>query len=339
MVNLAKTVSQFKRKFFFKNCLNLIAILLLLSGCHRSPTTASGYIEGNFVYIASQASGELTALAVKRGQRVKKGQLLFKIDPTPYHDRVSEAKAQLTKAEANLRDTLYGERASELAEIEAEIKQAQASANYLRKQLIRDQHLLASGGISRQTFDQTKRDVKESLEKVSQLKATLTTAKLPKRADLIQVAKANVDEAKANLLLSQWNLDQTMVRAKEEGIVFDNFYWPFEKVPANQPVISLLDFNKMRLIFYVPKQLVQSLKIGQVVHFYTTDDRLYHESRQSGDQNTAIISFISPQAEYTPPVIYSDHSMNKLVYRIEAKFRPKQAKKWHPGQLVTVKLS
>lgn len=52
----------------------------------------------------------------------------------------------------------------------------------------------------------------------------------------------------------------------------------------------------------------------------------------------AMIAFISPQAEYTPPVIYSRETRTKLVYLIEARSTPDDAVKLHPGQPVEVTL-
>ena len=80
--------------------------------------------------------------------------------------------------------------------------------------------------------------------------------------------------------------------------------------------------------FFVPEQMLATIYYGEQV-------KLVGDSCPA--DLTGTISFISPQAEYTPPVIYSELSRAKLVYRIEARPPPKQAFVLNPGQPVVVR--
>ena len=96
---------------------------------------------------------------------------------------------------------------------------------------------------------------------------------------------------------------------------------------ADRPVIALLPPENVKLRVFVPEAQVGGIKLGQSVQVMV-----------DGVSGACVgkVSFISPQAEYTPPVIYSQESRGKLVYMIEAVFDPATAAQLHPGQPVDV---
>jgi HlyD family secretion protein len=110
--------------------------------------------------------------------------------------------------------------------------------------------------------------------------------------------------------------------------VADTYYRPGEWVPAGAPVASLLPDARRRLRFYVPETMVAGLAPGQPV--VATCDGCAAPIR-------ATIDFIAPQAEYTPPVIYSTGSREKLVFRVEAAPAAEQAAALRPGLPVDVR--
>jgi HlyD family secretion protein len=74
-----------------------------LAGCSRnSPGEFQGYIEGEYVYVASPLGGALANLAVARGDQVKSGQLLFGLERASEADAVAQAEKNLVQAQANL---------------------------------------------------------------------------------------------------------------------------------------------------------------------------------------------------------------------------------------------
>lgn len=103
-----------------------------------------------------------------------------------------------------------------------------------------------------------------------------------------------------------------------------------EFVPAGYPVVSILPPGNIKVRFFVPETVVGTLASGQEVSLaYDGAAKNYR----------GIISYISPQAEYTPPIIYSRETRSKLVFMVEAKIIPAdQAAALHPGQPVDVRL-
>ena len=109
----------------------------------------------------------------------------------------------------------------------------------------------------------------------------------------------------------------------------DTFYSEGEWVAAGNPVVSLLPPGNLKLRFFVPETAVGGLKIGQAV-------------RAACDGCNAAISakitYISRQAEFTPPVIYSREQRSKLVFLVEAKPELADAVRLKPGQPLDVSL-
>lgn len=143
-------------------------------------------------------------------------------------------------------------------------------------------------------------------------------------------ATAAIDTAKANLAQANWTKNQKELTAPVKAIVFETFYRVGEYTVANQAIISLLAPADITAIFYVPEAKLGALQLNDKVEVRIDgNDKIYHGR----------ISFISPSAEYTPPVIYSETTSAKLIYRIEAQFAENEAIQLHPGQPVIVTYS
>lgn len=157
----------------------------------------------------------------------------------------------------------------------------------------------------------------------------LDNAKSAYEAMLAQLAQAsaNVTSTAAVLQQSKWLKEQKELKAPVDAVVFDTYYRLGEYTLANQAILSLLAPEDIKAIFYVSGLELSHLQLGKKV-FVRCDGC---EKPSAGK-----ISFISPAAEYTPPVIYSNQTNDKLIYRVEAEFAPKVASALHPGQPVSV---
>ena len=137
-----------------------------------------------------------------------------------------------------------------------------------------------------------------------------------------------MDAAEARLAQARWSVDQKRQAAPVAAVVTDTFYEPGEYVAAGSPVVELLPPGNVKVRFYVPEPLVGSLALGQAVSV----------SWDGADAPVdARIDWISPEAEYTPPVIYSSQSRAKLVFLVEARPLDRgDASRLHPGRPVDV---
>jgi HlyD family secretion protein len=305
-----------------------IAGLLVLAGCGReAPNRVQGYIEGEFVYIASPLAGALETLYVQRGSQVKAGDPLFALNSASEQDAVNEAQQRVAQARANLEDSRKGKRPEEIAGIEAQLQQARAALTLAQQEYDRQVSLARSQATSAQAVDSARATRDQDLYRVAQIEADLKTAQLGSRSDQIVAAEDDVRALEAALAAAQWNLSQKRQAAPQAGLVFDTLYRPGEWVAAGKPVISLLPPQNVKL-----RAFVSELEIG-VIHL---GDSVRVTIDGFGEPVIGRVSFISPQAEYTPPVIYSRENRSKLVFMIEATFEPETAATLHPGQPVDV---
>lgn len=131
-----------------------MALAGALSACEAPPAPAwSGYVEGEYVHVASPVGGTLDRLSVRDGDAVAKGASLFTLDAVLERAVRDEARARLLGAEAQAQDTTKGRRADEIAVTEAQRAQAAAQATLARAELERQQDLFAQGFVSKSKLD------------------------------------------------------------------------------------------------------------------------------------------------------------------------------------------
>jgi HlyD family secretion protein len=299
-----------------------------LTGCgNNHPRRFQGYVEGEFVYVASPLAGQLITLYVHRGRQVKTGDPLFALDTTAELAARDEAKRRLDQGEATLEDLRKGQRPSEIESLESQLKQARAASVFSEIEYERQEKLAKSGARSQEDLDRARSSRDQDRNRVAQLESDLVTAKLGSRVDQIKAAEHNVQALKAALDKAEWNLSQKSQNAPQDSLVFDTIYREGDWVAAGRPVVALLPPANVKVRVFVPETQLGAIRYGQTVHVFV--DGL-------PEPVTGKVSFISPRAEYTPPVIYSQESRSKLVFMIEAVFDPATAAKLHPGQPVDV---
>ena len=302
---------------------------LCLPACSRTDhDRVQGYIEGEYVYVASPLPGALQSLDVQRGGQVKAGDPLFALDSTPEQAAWDEAERRLAQARASLEDVKKGKRPSEIASLEAQLKQAHAALALSEREFARQQNLFRiRDATTQQEFDRARAGRDQNRQRVAQLEADLKTARLGSRADQITAAEASVRALEAALTKAKWDLSQKRQTAPQAGFIFDTLYREGEWVPAGRPVVVLLPPPNIKVRAFVPETRVSEIHSGDRVQVMVDGAR---------EPFIGTVSYISPQAEYTPPVIYSRESRDKLVFMIEAVFDPQTAANLHPGQPVDV---
>jgi HlyD family secretion protein len=288
-----------------------------------------GYAEGDYLMMAPEASGRLVDLAVARGDSVKKGQLLFALDDREAkHDR-DQADAALAAATARLADLEKGARPEEIAVFEAELNQAQAQLAMDVPKLQRRNVLQAQQVVAREERDSAAMAVDVDKARIAEAQAHIDSLRLAARDDLIAAAAAQVDQDQAALGEAERKLAERRVLAPADAAVNDTLYRLGEQVMAGGPVVSLLPPGNIKVRFFLPEPVLGRVHIGDKV-------ALACDACPSG--LTATITYIAPGAEFTPPVIYSVGTRDKLVYLLEAK-PDRDPALLHPGQPIDVRLS
>ncbi|HVU18103.1 MAG TPA: HlyD family efflux transporter periplasmic adaptor subunit [Candidatus Didemnitutus sp.] len=304
------------------------AALVLAACAPTAPHGWQGYFEGEYVYVASPLAGRLDHLQVARGDRVAAGAPLFRLDDTAETANQREAAGRLDQADSTLEDLRKGQRPTELEALAARLGQARTTADLSARELERATHLHDTHVLADDDFDRTRLTHEANLKQVSELEADLATAKLGARSDAVAAGEAQVASAKAAVERADWDVAQKAQAAPRAGLVYDTLYREGEFVPAGTPVISLLPPENIKIRFFVPEAEFGSLKAGDVVKISFTNAPAPIDAR---------ITYLSPQPEYTPPILYNRENRSKLVFMVEAwPVNPAAARDFHPGQPVDV---
>jgi HlyD family secretion protein len=308
----------------------LIAVTALTACDKKDSGLLQGYVEGEFVYVASPGAGAVEKLSVQRGDEVKAGDPLYSLEGDPEKSTRDEAARRLAQARANLEDAKKGRRPSEMASLTAQLDQAKAAAELSARELGRQEQLARSGAASKEEVDRARTTHEQNQQRVNQLEADLKTAELGLRSDQIAAAEAEVRAREAALARADWELAQKTQSAPKAGLISDTLYREGEWVAAGRPVVVLLPPQNIKVRAFVPEREIGTIQVGQSAKVFVDGVR---------DPLSGKVSFISPQSEFTPPVIYSRETRSKLVFMIEIVFDPEVAEKLHPGQPVDVQLN
>ena len=303
-----------------------------LIGCSEKPATSfQGYAEGESVHIAAPFAGSLEQLHVSRGEQVAANAPLFVLEQVNEAAQRQEAQARVAAATARLANLQTGRRASEVDTVRAQSQQAKAVRDLSASQLAQQEKLFKQGFISQAKLDEARTLFQRDLARVIELDAQTRTATVSVgREEEIAGAARDVDAARAVLAQSEWKVAQKSTVAPVAALVENTYFSRGEWVPAGQPILTLLPPGKIKVRFFVPENVLGSIKIGQGVSLTCAG---------CGTSIKATISFVANQPEFTPPVIYSKESHAKLVFYVEAKPPIEQAALLHPGQPVAVTLN
>ena len=296
----------------------------------RAPALKSwqGYAEADYVKVGPTQQGLLTEVSVARGAWVEMGTPLFAQDGTVDRAARDQAARQLQQAKDQLANLESAAKPTEIEQAEANLADSRATIERSKMDLDRAEALIKNGAVSAQTLDQRRADYRSATARVSAMEAALAQMRAPmgRRGEIVAQRSA-VEASQAAVEIADWRLSQRSVISPVAARVADVLARPGETVAAGAPVVSLLPPGNIFVRFFVPEAELSRIHRGDAVKI---------RCDRCGADIAATISFIAPQPEYTPPVIFSEESRAKLVYLIEARPPPAQATLLNPGEPVTV---
>lgn len=289
---------------------------LLLSGSSR-PRTLSGYIEGQDLYLAAPMAGTIASISAVEGQRVAAGQHLFTIDPATLAAQGQQAEANVAAAQTQIASA-----EAQVQQAEADVAAANADATKARQDLTR---LLSvkhddSAAVANKDIDAAHAALLSANSRVAAAQKTAQARRAQVAASRAQTAQAQGGAREVAI-----RVNQLSPPVPSNALIEDVYFQPGEWVNANQPVVALLPDNKIKVRFYVPETEVSRYRPGQTVHFSCDACK---------PDLTARIGYVSPRPEFTPPVIFSRDSRDRLVFMVEA--YPTQPTRLMPGLPVDV---
>lgn len=303
--------------------------LALLAACGEpaGPAPFPGYAEADLVYVAAPSAGTLQTLAVERGATVRRGQPLFTLDSDAEALGRSGAAARRDSALAQAENLRKGRRPQELRAIDEQLAQARASLAASTSALERQRTLVDQGFVSAARLDELQAARDRDGARLKELQAQRALANEAARSDEIAAAAAAASAATADLELARWREGQRARSAPVDALVQDVLARPGEWVAAGAPVLALMPPAAVHVRFFVPQDQLSRVNPGSAV-----------ELRCDGCPAplAARVRQVATQAEYTPPVIYSNSARAKLVFRVEAV--PEDPAALKPGQPVDVRM-
>lgn len=184
--------------------------------------TAGGYIVAHHtIEVGSKIVGKVEWIGIEAGDRVKKGQVLVRLDDAEFRAQLEQAKANLMSLEAKLKELEAGSRPQEIAASRATVAQAQADFNNAAITWKRTQQLFNEKIVSQTQLDDARAQYHSTQAKLNNARQNYDLVKIGPRIEDINYARAQVAQAKANVDYEQTMLDSTLIRAPIDGTVLE----------------------------------------------------------------------------------------------------------------------
>ena len=289
----------------------LLLLPLVLAACDGRSGDAmfQGYVEGDFIAVAPEVGGRIVELAGRRGSTVESGALLFRLDDAEAAASVAQAEAELARARAQLANLRQGQRPPEIAVKEAQIAEARAALDTARRDFERQKALFDRKVVSEAQLDRARDAISVAEARLTAAERQKDVAEMPARTPEIEAAERAVEAAEAALSQARTRLARHVVKSPAAGRIEDVYYESGEVAAVGAPVLSLLPSGRRKIVFFVPEAARPGLAAGAEV-------RIACDGCPAGI--TAEVTFLGTEAEFTPPVIFSRETREKLVFRAEA---------------------
>jgi len=301
--------------------LALVGVLLLGWAASRyfaaPPPRAlfEGFVEGDLVQIGPIEAERLATLNVEPGVNVARGAPLFTMATPVLDAQRAEAQARVEQAKATLENLKAAlNRPEQIAVLNAGLDRAKASLALSQADFDRQAALLPRGATTVAQRDQAKFAFDRDKAALAEAQRQIDAALLPSRSGEISGAEAAILQANAQLHQIDTRIARQSVAAPAGGVIQDVFFWPGEIIAAGQPILALLPPENRKFRFYVNQDQLSRFTLGAPVAVSCDG---------CGPEILARVIYISQQAEFTPPVIFSLQERGKLSFRIAA--RPETA--------------
>ena len=304
----------------------IVGAVVATGGCAEPPPSnevrVSGHVEATEVRVAAEVGGRLVALTVVEGDRLQAGDIVARVDTRDVELEIGRAEAERQAAEAQLRLLEAGARPEDVRQAQAQIDVLEAEIAAIDAELVaatadreRFESLLAADAGSRKQRDdaaarvnvlqERTRAVREQMRAAEEVVARLESGA---RAEEIDAARARVAVVDAQIAVLRKRIDDATVVAPAGGIVTQTLVEQGEIVAPAMPLFVVTDIDRAWANLFVPEPAVPRLTIGQAALVFT-------DAGGAGLPGT--VTFVSPQAEFTPRNVQTAEERSMLVYRIK----------------------
>jgi HlyD family secretion protein len=260
--------------------------------------TATGYIvAAHKIEVASKVVGRVASIGVEKGDKVKAGQVLVRLEDDEYRAQLTQAQGQLANLEARLAELQNGSRPEEIAKARADVNQAKADLENAKVSLNRTRALAQDGVVAKQALDDAQAKYDSAEAHVNSLQRTLDLAVVGPRKEQIQQVLGQVEQAKGMVAYAQTQLDNTIIKAPVTGTILDRNVEKGEFITtgfvgdkgAKGYIVTMADLNDLKVELDINQNDFPKLSHNQK-GTVTTD--AYPDRKYQG-----VIDEISPEAD------------------------------------------
>ncbi len=297
-----------------------LAVSAGLVACNSKGTedgiALSGTVEARETALAFQVPGRIAELLVDEGQMVAAGQETARLVDDDYALALQRVRAEVAAAEAMLAQLEAGSRRQELKVAEAGLEKAQAEQRYAEEEVARITSLIGRKLASQEQLDQAvlRRDV--ALAAVRQARQQLLLLREGPRQEEIARAKAELDARRSAVQTAERQLAYTRLVSPVSGTVSLRQAEAGEVVGAGQPVFKVAELTRPWVRAYLNETDLARVRLGQSAQVMV--DGL------PGKQFNGTLSFIAPDAEFTPKSVETRELRIDLVYRVKIELEDPQ---------------
>ena len=299
------------------------AAMLALAGCgfHRAQPDCSGTIECTQVLLAAQVGGRLQMLPPQEGAEVKVGDLVAQFDAADYALRRNESAALLAQAESQLALVRAGFRDEEILRAREELRETVAIAGAASNDLRRTRALFAGGSATEKQRDDARAGFDRAAAGQAAAEQNLARLTAGSRKEEIRLAETQVDVARARLAQAEKAVQDCTLRSPVNGTVTTRSHEEGDWTVPGSTLLTLSRLDDVWLAIYVPETRLATVKLGQNVRVAVDGSTRRFEGK---------VTFISPDAEFTPKDIQTLDQRAKLVYRVKITL-PNADRAFNPG--------
>lgn len=286
---------------------------LLLLGCgnndEKKSIEASGTIEATNIIVSSRTSGNIKSMKYNDGDLVSVGDTILVIDYDLLSIQLRQAIAAMEGAKAQLKLMEKGARKEDIIKAEENLKQAKINYNLAKDDKERMQDLYHSRSITKKQFDDASARFELMEAQYNVAKENVSKVKQIFRPEEIDQARANFDKSIAGVDLLKQNIDNSYIVSPISGFLVKTFVETGETVTPMSSLFKVSDLDMVKLIIYVSEEELGYVKLGQKAEITidTYKDKVYKGK----------VTYISPDAEFTPKNIQTKDERTKLVFAVE----------------------
>ena len=297
-----------------KICLLIIPFISLLStGCssnnNKNSIEATGTIETVNVVLSSKTNGEIKELRIKEGDRVKKGDTIMIVDTEALYLqlRQQESGAEMSRAQLDL--LRNGARKEDIMLSESSLNQAQINFNQAKIDLERLQKLYQTQTITKKQYDDASARFELMNDQLSSAKENYKKIKNFARPEELKQAEAKLKQSVAIADLIKKNINDSYIVSPLNGVIVKKYFEVGETVTPMSSLVKISDLTNIELYIYVTEIELGKVKLGQKAEVSVD---AFKNKKFDGK-----VTYISPEAEFTPKNIQTKDERTKLVFAVK----------------------